>query len=268
MQKPKFGERRRVAGKYGLAQRTLFRLMGVPDPAHYLHHRYLRRELEAFQGFAPGSILDAGCGAGDHTFYVARCFPNAQVLGVDINPASVEKNRDMAKRLGIGNVRFEVADLSQTKFPAPFDFVFSIDVLEHIPRQTDAIANLRAALKPGGLAFFHIPTIRERPVPFSRWLKGFHAWAEKEHTADERTAAQFVEIVRAAGMDVLKSYRTFGYWSGEMATSLFALPYAPTIFNRLALAFLAPPCRVFALADGMNMEKTRYAVAVVCRRPA
>jgi SAM-dependent methyltransferase len=263
-----FGERRLVREKYGFAEKSLFKLMGVPDPAHYLHNRYLRRELRGLQGLNPKKILDAGCGSADHTFYLARCYPQADVLGVDLNAPQIERNAEMARRLGISNVKFEVADLSAAKFPHHFDLVISIDVLEHIPRQTEAIANLSFALAPGGAAFFHIPTVRERPVPFSRWLTGFHAWAEKEHIADERTADEFVEIVRSSGLEIMKAYRTFGYYTGELATSLFAMPYAPTTFNRLALAMLMVPCRIFALADTLNLEKTRYAVAVVCRKSA
>jgi 2-polyprenyl-3-methyl-5-hydroxy-6-metoxy-1,4-benzoquinol methylase len=94
-------------------------------------------------------------------------------------------------------------------------------VLEHIPKQLDALSNLRSALRPGGIAFFHIPTVRERPVPFSRWLTGFHAWAEKEHAAEERSAEEFIEIVRSSGLEVVKSCRTFGYFTGELATRAF-----------------------------------------------
>lgn len=264
----KFGERRLVRGKSGFAERTLFRLLGVPDPAHYLHNLYMRRELKALQGLNPKKILDAGCGSADHTFYLARCYPQAEVLGVDLNAPQIERNRETARLLGISNVRFEVADLSAANYSSHFNLVISIDVLEHIPKQTEALANLSSALAPGGVAFFHIPTVRERPVPFSKWLTGFHAWAEKEHIADERTASDFIEIVRGSGLEIEKAYRTFGYYSGELATSLFALPYAPTTFNRLMLALFSVPCRLLALADTLDLERVRYAVAVVGKKPS
>ena len=263
----RFGERRLVRPGSNLAERLLFRIMGVPDPAHYLHNLYLRRELERFGRFNPQRILDAGCGAGDHTFYLGRKYPGADVLGVDINAPRIRENQEIARQLGIANVRFEVADLCETDFASQFDLVVSIDVLEHIVNQTGALANLSRALRPGGMAFFHVPTIRERPVPFSRWLAGFHEWAAHEHLAEERTSDEFIKIVEACSLSIVRAYRTFGYFTGELATSLFALPYRPTTFNRLALALLSVPCRVFALADTLNLEKTRYAVAVVCRWP-
>jgi SAM-dependent methyltransferase len=265
---PRFGERRLVRPGSNVAERLLFRIMGVADPAHYLHNLYLRRELERLGAFNPRRILDAGCGAGDHTLYLARQYPGADVLGVDINTSRMRENRETARRLGIANARFEVADLCEADFATQYDLIVSIDVLEHIVNQTEALANLSRALRPGGLAFFHLPTIRERPVPFSQWLGGFHEWAAREHVAEERTWEGFMKAVEACGLTIVRAYRTFGYFTGELATSLFALPYAPTKPNRALLALLALPCRILARADALNLEKTRYAVAVVAQKPA
>jgi SAM-dependent methyltransferase len=134
--------------------------MGVADPAHYLHNLYLRRELGKLARLNPRRILDAGCGTGDHTLYLARKYPQAEVLGVDINADRIRENQENARRLGIANVRFEAANLCEADFASRFDLVVSIDVLEHIVNQTGALANLSRALKPGGMAFFHIPGIR------------------------------------------------------------------------------------------------------------
>lgn len=263
----RFGERRLVRPSSNPAEKLLFKIMAVADPAHYLHNLYLRKELGRLGPFNPRRVLDAGCGTGDHTLYLARKYPKAEILGVDINADRIRENQENARRLGIANVRFEAANLCEADFASRFDLVVSIDVLEHIVNQTGALANLSRALRPGGMAFFHIPTIRERPVPFSRWLTGFREWAAREHVADERTWEEFVEVVKACNLNVLRAYRTFGYFTGELATSLFALPYSPTKLNRALLALLALPCRILALADTFNIEATRYGVAVVAQKP-
>lgn len=237
-------------------------MLGVADPAHYLHSLLLRRTLDGWTGFAPKAILDAGCGRGDYSFYLARRYPDAQVVGVDVDRALIERNTDMAARLGIGNVRFMVADLVSARFDVPFDLVVSVDVLEHITEQERALLNLREHLAPGGRVFYHLPTIRERPVPFSSQLADFHAWAEGEHLAEDRTAEQFLEAMQRAGYAIGSARRTFGYFTGELATSLFALPYRNTPLNKVLQALLAPVCRVLALADTLELEETRYAVAV------
>ena len=260
-----FGEQRLLRGN--AAERALFRTLGVADPAHYLHYRYLRRMLTRMGSFAPCQILDAGCGAGDHTLYLARRFPSARVVGVDVDATRIADNTDVARRLGLRNLAFRVENLTMLEDREEYDLIVSIDVLEHIPEQVRVIHRLRRALRPGGFGFFHLPTLREQPVPFSRHLKSFHAWAEREHLADERTWEEFVDLVEQAGFAIVQCVRTFGYYTGELATSLFAIPHADTPRNRVAQALLAPACRILALADLMMLERTRYGAALMVRRP-
>lgn len=259
-----FGEQRLVRTDVGLAHRTAFRVLGVADPAHYLHHRYLRQALARLD-VSPSTILDAGCGSGDHTFYLARRFSRAQVLGIDIDGALIARNREVARALHLSNVSFEVSSVTEP-IRGPFDVIVSIDVLEHLVEQRRALRHLHAALGPRGVAFFHIPTVRNRPVPFSRWLGEFHAWAEGEHVAEDVTADQFVSVVQEAGFGVVESWLTFGYWSGELATSLFALPFRNTRRNRAFQLALAPMCRLLVMMDQVGCQRTRYAVAVLLRK--
>lgn len=266
MKTPQFGEQRLALPDLSSAERLLFRVLGVVDPAHYLHSRYFQRALARWDDLRPRAILDAGCGRGDYSFYLARRYPDARVIGVDVDQARVARNRAMAQRLGLSNAEFQVADLVTARFDTSFDIILAIDVLEHIERQEEALRNLVEQLSPRGRAFYHIPTVRERPVPFSRSLAGFHDWAAEEHVAEDRSADQFLTVLQRSGYQVDRSYRTFGYFTGELATSLFNMPYESTTTNRVLQATLAPLCRLLAIADGLGIERTRYAVAAEVRR--
>jgi hypothetical protein len=103
-------------------------------------------------------------------------------------------------------------------------------------------------------------------VPFSRSLAGFHQWAEREHVADERSADEFLEVMQRTGYVVSRSRRTFGYYTGELATSLFNMPYENTKRNRVLQAMLSPVCRLLALADALGLDRTRYALATEAQR--
>ena len=265
---PRFGEQRLVRDDVTAMHRFLFRLMGVADPAHYLHSVYLRRALNRLRAFRPRFILDAGCGTGDYSLYLARRYPDAVVVGLDIDRACIKRAQNAARALEIRNVHFAVGDLAQLRFRGIFDAIVSIDVLEHIANQDAAIANLASALGQGGVMFLHIPTVRKRPVPLSRWLSEFHAWGEREHVAQERTSGEFIDVIIGAGLDVVSSTRTFGYGTGELATSLFALPYRNTALNRVLQGLLTPLCRLLSMADTLQIERTRYAIAVTARKAA
>ena len=261
--RPRFGEERLLRGPL---ERGFFQLLGVADPAHWLHFAYFRRFLNRLEGWAPRRVLDAGSGPGDFALYLARRFPTADVLGIEISEPRVRRSAEAAERLGIGNVTFERGDLERLDRADEFDLVCAIDVLEHLPEQQGALDRLSGSLRPGGRAFLHLPTTRERPVPLHSHLEEFHRWAEAEHVADELTPDQFVERLERAGFVVDRATPTFGYWTGELATSLFNLLYRDTARNRILQAGLAPPCRLLALADLLGWDRPRYAVAVEVRK--
>ena len=266
-QKVLFGEQRLVRPEVGAVQKALFRTIGLADPAHYLHSMYFQRALTQLRLDSPARILDAGCGRGDYSLYLAKRFPSAEIIGLDIDPQRIDRNLDTAKRLGLTNITFLVSDLTTLEHEAYFDFVLSVDVLEHLTEQKLVLRKLAQTLKPGGSAFYHIPTLRPKPVPFARFLKDFHAWADSEHVADDRSAEEFTRLVAESGLEVLTATPTFGYYTGELANSIFVLPYKNTAANRVLQAALTPLCRGLAMLDFLGLEKTRYAVAVAARRP-
>jgi 2-polyprenyl-3-methyl-5-hydroxy-6-metoxy-1,4-benzoquinol methylase len=265
--KPRFGEQRLVLPEQSAMARLLYRAIGLADPAHWLHARYFQQAVETHMRYQPRTILDAGCGRGDFAFWLARRFPGADVLGVDIDQERIARNRETAQRLGIGNARFEVADIAAAAAAARFDFICAIDVLEHVPHQEEAFRSLAAALNPGGLLFIHIPTVRLQPVLLHSRLKDFHEWGEKEHVAEERTAEQVEQLVRSTGLQITESRRTFARYTGELATGLFNMPYRPTLSNQIVQALLALPARALAMADSPAQKGPHYALALSAHKP-
>ncbi len=89
-------------------------------------------------------VLDAGCGGGQHTSFVA---PYArEVVGVDLNAVSVAQER--CKHLP--NARFVEGDLAQVQFSEPFDVVYCIGVIHHTDDPDKTFKNLAKLTKPGG----------------------------------------------------------------------------------------------------------------------
>ncbi len=261
----RFGEQRLHDGSR--ARRIQFRLTGVLDPAHRLHHRYLRIALDGQRGTAPRTILDAGCGGGDHAIYLARRFPGARVLGIDTNEGGISGNTAIVGQMGIANLAFAAGNVAALDIDGEFDLTVCIDVLEHIRDQDAALASLIRATAPGGMVFIHMPLVRPVPVPLSRHLQEFHEWARDEHVAPPRSFNEFRDMVAGAGLMVESAIPTFGRWTGELATSLFAIPYRNTPVNRVAQLVLGLPCRLLAASDPLMLDATRYAICIWGRKP-
>ena len=57
---PRFGELRLVRDDVSAIARLLYRVMGVADPAHYLHHLYMKRGLALAGSIRPSAINSIG----------------------------------------------------------------------------------------------------------------------------------------------------------------------------------------------------------------
>jgi SAM-dependent methyltransferase len=117
----------------------------------------------------PGmTVLDLGCGEGRHAFEAYR--RGAKVVAVDWGVSEVETTKRWlgalaeageAGRAGDGTAaRYEVVrgDLLHLPFPdASVDRVMASEVLEHIPDDAAAMAEIFRVLKPGGRAAVTVP---------------------------------------------------------------------------------------------------------------
>lgn len=86
---------------------------------------------------APSSLLDVGCDNGILTCFYALRYPEAEVVGVDKSEQGLACARELADRLHIANVRFEVCDLQdvQGSFPEQdFDLILSTTVFHEVLR--------------------------------------------------------------------------------------------------------------------------------------
>jgi len=100
---------------------------------------------------AGSKVLEAGCGVGAQTIYLAANSPETRFTAVDLSPTSLAEAADRVKAAGYSNVEFQVADIFDLPFaPESFDHIFICFVLEHLPDPLAALAALKKVLKPGG----------------------------------------------------------------------------------------------------------------------
>ena len=103
---------------------------------------------------APLRVLDAGCGTGVSTDYLAHLNPGAEILAVDISPGTLEVARERLRRSGghqRAQVRIENRSLLELEGESPFDYINSVGVLHHLRQPEAGLKALAALLKPGAL---------------------------------------------------------------------------------------------------------------------
>jgi SAM-dependent methyltransferase len=104
-------------------------------------------------------IVDVGCGTGEHTVGLARFFPQAEIFGADINPASLDMARDLARRERT-SIQFVHCDITRNLAerlnglsPGRFDIVCSAGVLHHLADPRSGFSAVRQVIAPAGLFY-------------------------------------------------------------------------------------------------------------------
>lgn len=102
----------------------------------------------------PRRVLDLACGTGILTLEIARRYPQAEVVGVDITDGYLAVARRKAASEGIGNVQFVRSWAEEFEASASFDAITSSYLAKYADLGQLA-PRLAAMLAPGGSALFH-----------------------------------------------------------------------------------------------------------------
>jgi len=109
-------------------------------------------------------ILDVGTGTGGSARLLARRFPTAEVVGVDLSPAMIDEARRVLPRELAGRVRYEVADAAALPYEdGAFDLVTLVNMFvfpEELARLTSLSGTLVVAFLWGAETPIYAPLDR------------------------------------------------------------------------------------------------------------
>src|SRR3989338_6105794 len=115
----KFNESILYRFPFSLKQKIIFFLFGFDFIGAEIRLAHLRKTLKKFPPFF--HALDAGCGTGDFSFYLAERFPNSSFSAYDINEKTITLNKEIQKKMVIPNITFSSHDLLALKEKERYD---------------------------------------------------------------------------------------------------------------------------------------------------
>ncbi len=125
------------------------------DPRHLgfllARYKFCAKMLEG-----KARAVEIGCGDAFGVPVVLQTV--GQVHGIDFEPLLLEDNR---KRLAGRNCSFSVLDITEARPEGTFDAAYSLDVIEHIPRDREHkyFENICAVLKRDGVFLMGTPNV-------------------------------------------------------------------------------------------------------------
>jgi len=182
--------------------------LGSEVQARVIRNRwvYFERWIEHVREQRSGAalrVLDAGCGDGVNLSFLSG-FEGLELFASDYNPLRVERAREAFPKATVSR-----EDLLGLSFPdASFDCILCSQVLEHIPDDATALAELHRVLAPGGLLLLGVPNegcllaqLRNRVLEPSigRTTDHVHFYTARAITARARRAGFVVQEVMREG---------------------------------------------------------------------
>ncbi|MEJ2446017.1 MAG: class I SAM-dependent methyltransferase [Exilibacterium sp.] len=129
--------------------------------------------------FKGKKILEAGCGSGHRLVAVARRYPNAKVLGIDISRTSLKVARDLAKKYNVTNIEFREENLLNFDLGEKFDFIICAGVIHHTENPAASLENVCNHLSKSGSIFIWVyhscgehKRLLERELLHRLWVEG------------------------------------------------------------------------------------------------
>jgi ubiquinone/menaquinone biosynthesis C-methylase UbiE len=149
-------------------------------------------------------VLDVGCGTGAITAGIARAVGEAgPTVGIDRDAALLALARE--SHGGIPGLHFEERDVLALEASGAFDVANAARVLQWIDRPGDALARMKAAVRPGGLVvaldYSHARLAWEPTPPraVTRFHEAFLAW-RAAHGWDNLMADHLASLFEEAGL--------------------------------------------------------------------
>lgn len=194
---------------------TLRRLFYTALGLLFLRQWHVRAQLKRIARARRGEIkgiFDAGAGYGQYTYLLAKLFPKAHVLAVDVKDKQIEDGRWFSEKMGQKNVENALGDLTTFRREDFADLAVSADVMEHIVEDEAVFRNVFATLRSGGQFVITTPTAEKETAPG----EAFHS-VIGEHVRTGYTEREFREKITRAGFAVEKMRRTYTPVWGTLA---------------------------------------------------
>jgi len=143
-------------------------------------------------------VLELGCSDGGNLLATALANPGAEVVGLDVSGAQLERGRAAAKELGASNLRLEQLDLREAPSLGTFDYVIAHGLYCWIPSalQPALLHSVSACLRPHGVAYLGLSVLPGAYTLLAmRGLLRRRAQAEKEPRQQVARARAFMEAL-------------------------------------------------------------------------
>ncbi|MBN2237668.1 MAG: class I SAM-dependent methyltransferase [Bacteroidales bacterium] len=184
------------------------------------------------------TILDAGMGFGQYSYFMARRNSKYSVKGVDVKEEQVADCNQFFQKIEQENASFALADLTKFVEKNTYDFVLSVDVMEHIEEDVLVFKNFYASMKSGGMLLISTPSDQGGSDVHDHEHEEGSSFID-EHVRDGYGIPEIKAKLKEAGFAKSEAYYSYG-WPGKISWK-FSMKYPILLLNTSKIFFIILP---------------------------
>jgi SAM-dependent methyltransferase len=213
---------------YGLLDLLLLRTWHVKRAIR--QHLSNRRE-------EPLHVLDAGMGFGQYSYYLARKFRRWNINGMDVKEEQVSDCNTFFTKAKLKNASFTTGNLTRLDEKNQYDFILSVDVMEHIEEDNLVFSNFYNAMKDNGMLLISTPS-DQGGSDVHHHHEDEHSFVD-EHVRNGYNIHAIQEQLKKAGFSQTEALYTYG-GAGKISWKL-SMKYPILMLNVSKLLFIFLP---------------------------
>jgi 2-polyprenyl-3-methyl-5-hydroxy-6-metoxy-1,4-benzoquinol methylase len=170
---------------------------------------HIKKELKSYKKERAGyvSVLDAGSGFGQYTWYMMKLSGSWKITGIDVKAEQIDDCNDFIRKIKKEQqVSFKVSDLTTLSEQNAYDLILCVDVMEHIENDVQVFKNFNRSLKPGGVLLISTPSDQGGSDVHDDHTESFI----EEHVRDGYNMNDIREKLRTSGFDVIEAKYSYG----------------------------------------------------------
>lgn len=216
---------------------------------------HIKREIKTFkkQTCDKVFVLDAGSGFGQYSYYMAASSKDWNITGIDIIEEQISDCNNFFQKINLSNrVHFEMADLTKYVNPNHYNFIISVDVMEHICEDTQVFKNFYLSLKQNGMLLISTPSDQGG----SDVHEGHQESFIEEHVRQGYNINDIGEKLKSAGFSKVEAKYSYGRpgqisWKLSMKTPITLLNFSKLFFIILPVYYIIafPICLILNYFD-------------------
>ena len=257
----------RLFNRHTLLRKLFYRLLDIL----LLRSWHIRKTLKRIGPELPSqaTVLDAGMGFGQYSWWMARRFRSWTITTADIKSEQVADCNDFFRKTGLaGRVQALEADLVTWNSGEQYDLILCVDVMEHIGEDRTVFGNFRSMTAKGGYLLISTPSDQGGSDVHSDGDTSFIG----EHVRDGYGTEEIREKLQTAGYNEVNAYYTYGTpgsraWRLSMKYPVMMLSASKLFFILLPFYYLAVMPFVLALncADLNRTHEKGTGLLVIAR---